>query len=439
MNLVKRDERRGPDGLAGLPSQAQAGQAILLIALLMVVLIGFTALAVDGGSLFLTERNARNAADAAVLAATYELCKTGDPADADPALVEQAALAAAADNHFNNDGITNTVTVQHPPTDGDIAADLASASESVKSEYIQVVIQADAPTYLIHFVYQGPSEVTARAVGHCRRERPAFAGYALVALNDAVNVKGIHGGGTGTITINNAGALSNSTNPSASITVDGGASLQAEGPIDTAGGFDEGESISPTPNHIEQTVPDPLANLPEPPNPGNCQPQIKLSSSETSGTFGPGCYAGLKLNAADKTIYLEPGLYYFTDDVSIEAGNLIAENVMIFMKDGGFSATGGDLTLTAVTTGEWAGMLLYSSRDNDSSSEAIKFTAQGVQIITGTVYAPNVDLELAGGADDDVTGQFIASTVKVTGSGDFEINYDEDVLYKIPPELTFVQ
>ena len=54
MNSVKQNER---------------GQALALIALSVVVLLGFSALAIDGGMIYADRRHAQNAADASALAA----------------------------------------------------------------------------------------------------------------------------------------------------------------------------------------------------------------------------------------------------------------------------------------------------------------------------------------------------------------------------------
>ncbi len=57
----------------------QDGQALLQVALFMVVLLGFVALAVDAGYIYGERRRMQNAADAGALAGARELC-FGDPA-----------------------------------------------------------------------------------------------------------------------------------------------------------------------------------------------------------------------------------------------------------------------------------------------------------------------------------------------------------------------
>lgn len=59
----------------GKIAPAERGQAIVLMVLLFIALLGIVALAVDGGRLYLERRSAQNAADNAALAgaATIEL------------------------------------------------------------------------------------------------------------------------------------------------------------------------------------------------------------------------------------------------------------------------------------------------------------------------------------------------------------------------------
>src|SRR6187549_1108355 len=105
-NQPKIDQRAAH--VKHLHSPHESGQAIVIIALVMVVLLGMLGLAIDGGGLFFLQRDAQNATDAAVLSASYAICTKGDP--------KAAAFATMSQNGFNNNGITNTVTVNYPPT-----------------------------------------------------------------------------------------------------------------------------------------------------------------------------------------------------------------------------------------------------------------------------------------------------------------------------------
>lgn len=68
----KSISRRGPEVRQALPSgkHKTRGQAMVIVALAMFVLIGLVGLAVDGGSMYLQRRAAQNATDGAALAST---------------------------------------------------------------------------------------------------------------------------------------------------------------------------------------------------------------------------------------------------------------------------------------------------------------------------------------------------------------------------------
>ena len=71
----------------------QRGQAIVMIALILVVMFGFMGLALDGGRGYLDRRQVQAAVDAAALAAAYNYMNTADYAQA-----EQAATSQYANN-----------------------------------------------------------------------------------------------------------------------------------------------------------------------------------------------------------------------------------------------------------------------------------------------------------------------------------------------------
>jgi hypothetical protein len=61
-------------------SRFDKGQSIVIVALIMLALVGLTALALDGGYAFWERRIAQNAADAGAIAGAHELCsKTSNP------------------------------------------------------------------------------------------------------------------------------------------------------------------------------------------------------------------------------------------------------------------------------------------------------------------------------------------------------------------------
>ncbi len=170
------DSKSSPGRLSRL-EQAQSGQAIILMALAMIALIGMLGLSIDGGGMFFLQRDAQNATDAAVLAATYALCAGGNQA-----AVENAGYEAAAANGFRNEG-DRSVSVSNPPLHGEKSVDSGAPD---RFNYVEVSITANKPAYFIQVVYQGPLQVTTHAVGSCT---PPFDASKVGAIFAISNVK----------------------------------------------------------------------------------------------------------------------------------------------------------------------------------------------------------------------------------------------------------
>jgi Flp pilus assembly protein TadG len=96
MQTSRRSVRWGPrDSVAGAAPHPrfQRGQAIVLIAIMLAVLVGMAALAIDGSRAYTLRRNLQTAVDSAALAAADNLQQTGSYV-----LAEQAATAAFGAN-----------------------------------------------------------------------------------------------------------------------------------------------------------------------------------------------------------------------------------------------------------------------------------------------------------------------------------------------------
>ena len=95
-------------------THSERGGAAILVAISLFVLVGFAALAIDGGLGFDQRRGTQNAADNAALAAAWEACNPRDAAAPDPV---GSALAVAAENGYddNDPEVVVTVNAHRPP------------------------------------------------------------------------------------------------------------------------------------------------------------------------------------------------------------------------------------------------------------------------------------------------------------------------------------
>jgi uncharacterized membrane protein len=98
---------------------SEKGQAIVMVAFAVIGLVAFVALAIDGGRVFSDKRHAQNAADSAALAVALALTRapTGQADAVYLAIAEAAAEESAAINGYDDNGVTNEVSIKLTETD----------------------------------------------------------------------------------------------------------------------------------------------------------------------------------------------------------------------------------------------------------------------------------------------------------------------------------
>ena len=407
--------------------QAQSGQAIVLMALAMIALIGMLGLAIDGGGMFFLQRDAQNATDAAVLAATYALCAGGDQAS-----VENAGYEAAAANGFRNEG-DRSVTVSNPPLHGEKAAD---SGEPDRFNYVEVNITAGKPAYFIQVVYHGPLQVSTHAVGSCTPPFDASKVGAVFGISsecqNTINWTGSSGYIEGGMFSNNeikigGGGQSN--------TVIGG--VQAAGTVSPSTS-DSKTSYSPDPVYPVPARDDPFAAiymLEEFAPSGNIanylvdrgylynailadDPRIKAN-----GTWAP----------KNKTL---EGMYYVEGNVDLGTNtNSIGPQGITLVATGKIS--GSKLTgLHYYGYPGATGFVLYSGLVGDcngANSNAIDVSGNSTTWY-GVIYAPFSGAKISG-SDLTLFGAIVAQSVSTSGSN-LRLVADPTI---IPPRPAIVQ
>lgn len=129
----------------------QRGQAIVLIAIIMVALVASLGLAIDGGGMYLLYRDAQNAVDAAALSAAFALCTDADP--------EEVALQSLALNGFDSTRPGVTIAVNHPP--------VVNTTYAGDTSKIEIILNAEKQSYFIQVVYPGPLAVDVDVISNC--------------------------------------------------------------------------------------------------------------------------------------------------------------------------------------------------------------------------------------------------------------------------------
>jgi hypothetical protein len=413
----------------------ESGQVLVLIVLAIVGIIGFAALALDGGLILSERRRAQNAADASVLAAALAKIQGNN--------LFTTALQMAGNNGFSTVGTDCdpkgydcflgiserwTVEVSNPPRSGDLAGN---------SNYVQLVITSEVETAFAHLVFSGPLQTTVQAVSRVWSEERLAAGHALYAATEH-DCKAIWFTGTGDTC--NSGEQ------------DGGGIVNVDGEINVVGTFEEGGSGSVYPQPTEGVSPDNLRAVPQPycsnlPEGG----AVQVNAGKVV-TINPGNYESITFKTPDSELILRPGMYCiygskgFTGNggmVSVE-GSDGGPGVMIYLQRGPFDLGGNtEVNLHAdpdkLLDGrgrDWRGMLVYMDPANNSG---VKITGTSDSTYEGTIFAPSSECVVQGTGDTLGLGaQVICYTVKVAGTAEVVINYNADLGYNVPPAIDLV-
>lgn len=383
------------------------GQSMVILALAFVGMLGFTGIAIDGGMLYSERRNAQNAADAASLAGALAILEGGSP-------VSTAAARAFA-NNYDNDGVTNWVTVNYPPLSGPHLGSLW---------HVQVIIRSRVDSVFAHFVFGGPLESTVEAVGRAKPAtvEPFAQGRAVVGLAEG-GCAVVWSHGNNTTNIDHGGIHVNSDDPNCAFKASGSNVLNVTNAgIDVVGGWEISgtATVDPPPDGGADVM------FMDPPDPPTCSlPGVR---DPVTQTVTPGYINNFNFSGGSWT--LAPGVYCVDGGFSVSGGTaILGDGVLIYLQSGDISWNGGaTLNLHAMDDGEWAGMLIYQAVGNTNMAT---INGDSGSHFTGTIFVPDAEVQINGtGAADGFHSQVVAETVDMSGTADLNIWYNEDENYK---------
>ncbi len=384
------------------------GQALILIAIAMAVLIGMTALAVDGGSAYLDRRSAQNAADTAALAAAFAT------ANNDPNW-RQVALNSATQNGYAN-GSANVEVYKCNETGASCGQYQGNA------EYIQVIITSTRSTFLSGLFGQNQITNRVQAIARARAAQQGgmFNGNAIVALAPH-ECRALTFQGNASTTIQNGGIFVNSDCPSEAF-FNASAAGNLYAPFLRAVG---GVRYNPSSVHIPQ-IQTGVAQQPYPPS-WLPDPSQFCNSSNTRSSL-PGNN-------------LAPGIYCLTNGLTINGNQTISgDGVTIVLLNGQLRTNGnGAINISAPTSGPTKGLAIYLPLANTSG---IIINGNANTRLIGSVLAPSSNCRINGtSANALFRTQFVCYTIDLTGTGDTTITYNEADNYSvnIPPVLELVR
>lgn len=401
---------------------SERGQALILIAFAAIMLIGFAALAIDGSMVFSDKRHAQNAADNAALAAA--LAKIRGQA------YQTAAFSRAASNGYNNNGSSNIVTVQDPPTSGPYAGN---------NEYIQVEITSHVKTTFARVI--GRDELTNQVVAVARTVpshiENLYSGNAIVGL-DPSGCKSVFFNGNANMTITGSGIYVNSNcTPNAFYNQSSSPGVLTTPCLQTVGDYQytAGKVIISEPGCLHNQSPviaaPPLPNISCGSTNAVIQPDgHTLSSGNWTGAFPP---AGVT--------DLQSGTYCVQGDFQVNGGQTLnGHDVTIDMVSGFVKWNGGaTIRLDAPDSGPFAGLLLYVPPSN---GDVVVVNGNGDSSFVGSIFAPSSEVTVQGGGGAaGLECQIVGWHVNLSGSSETKIDYQANLNYQppIPPAVQLTQ
>lgn len=390
----------------------QRGNAMIIGAAALPLMIGAAAIGVDTVQASLARRQLQRSADSAAVAGVYARTQ-GHSVEA----------AVARDLSLNNDvALRSSPLVENAPTIGAYAGN---------TEAVRVVLTADRAVPFMAFFTGSAMSISVEATA----ARVHQGEYCAIALERDV-ATGINLWGNSTVNLG-CGMISNSRGASA-VTAGGSATITAS-PVAAAGGipsasnFGSGTVLLP----FQTPQPDPYAAVPEPTVPGTCgNQQLRVQPTETvaissssPGYVSPGVYCwrgGIDIKGTvtfppNSTIYVDGG------DLNFGAQSVVNGNGVTFVLTSRNAATspsqiaqldingGATLNLTAPDSGIYAGILFYQDRRTPYGTSQIN--GNSASFLRGGIYFPNRELVFNGTAGMQTAClQLVARRLAFTGN-----------------------
>lgn len=463
--------------------KTQKGQALILIALAMVAMVGLVALAIDGGNTYSARRNAQNAADAGALAAALDMAQGKTDVNTIKNTAKAAALASGLDG--NSDV---TVVVNYPP--------VKSTKYQGDKEYIEVIVTTSTNTYFGGLVGMQKTNNTVISVtrGRPGKKQTLFDGAAIVALKP--NDTGFRFNGTADLTTKGGGIFVNSTSKTDAMIVSGNTTFKTDSGSTVMGGVRV--NGNPTLTTLDGTAPAPIGQLkaaapryqepfsdftskvpaipaaPSCPGPNNPNP---TTNGKGELVYPPGTYSNISISNSIGTRFTG-GTYCFNGGINFNGGSgPVVSDGPVKMVLGGDVNLGAlvmdDLeiyTTTASITGNGSGNKLIAKRFRfySAGSGTINLNGQGyfmsdnsfIYVKTGQIHwngnsqvkliAPPADdpfaglniylpwdntaqLIINGGSNVQIVGTILAphAEIQLNGSAGFEAMRSQIIGYTV--------
>ncbi|MFL0355538.1 TadE/TadG family type IV pilus assembly protein [Erythrobacter sp. GH1-10] len=391
--------------------KCSSGNALILVAIGMPVLVGGAGFAVDTAQWYMWKRELQHAVDQAAIAGAWARADVGT----------ESTYATRALQEYD----ANVAKVEEFDTPPQVSlADYAGGSQN------SVVVTATASKELPFSSFIMGRAATVRATAQASYREGATYNACLISLRESGSGTTI--GGNATVRANcGLAALSCDEN---AIVIDGSATVQTES-IAACGTIDA-EGLEYLSTEGVQGLEDSYAELEPPTNDTARDYKCQGSGKNRQASLQPGTYTSMVVKC---TTQLQSGIYVIdggTLDLSANY-DVTGNRVMFVLKNGATVKLGGQgndnsLNLTPMQSADFFGtpyeskaddyadILIFEDRNNDPGQDHI-FNGNSNSLIEGLIYLPDGNLQVNGTAD--VAAQCLkisAYTIDVRGGAFLE-------------------
>ena len=398
-------------------SRGQRGQAMVLAAILMTVLVGFVGLAIDGGELQSAGQLAHNAADGAALAAAYGIAVQGDT---------EAAATTQGGDVLTADGLpTSDLALSYLDSSGNPTATASSVAKVVatvtNSESSFFLGAVGVPT--LRSVASATASTTITSGGST-----GTTGFTLCAICLMKSSGQILSTGSGA-TLNLSGPLIVNSGSSPAAHLGNNSVVTATATTFATGGtatFGPGARFTPAITNAP-AIADPFSTLTAPSVSGAA---TAYTAPAGTPSISPGIYSSITVPSGS-ALTMTAGSYVVTGGFNITGGSVTGSGVMVYLacpsyptacssggSGGFFNVNTGSITLSPPTSGTYTGFVAFADR-NDSSASTL---GNANVNFTGTWYAMSMPFNDAHASDHETFGQLVLATLTLANNDVFTFN-----------------
>jgi hypothetical protein len=433
--------------------QFESGQAIILIAVAVVGLLGAVALAVDGSMIYSDRNSMQGAADNTAMSAaaagaieldTQGVYALGFSCDDEEVIAAMVAARDAAIARAAQSGVELDADI----SDGN-GVQVTCAVEQVEGYYdryfdVNVKITDFTDTAFTSVLFPQGIANTVEAASRIRPRRMLALGNAIASLGSEHCNGGITMSGTVDVVIYDGGIYSNYC-------------LQVKGSVDVELIVDYGNisyvafytntgntSVSPAPIQVDESIP--IIDIPTP-DCASLTSYGNITLSTGTKTLNPGRYGSIKTTGG--TLTFNPGLYCLSSSFTTSGNSIVkvsgdkddSSGVTFYLSGGGVTFNGNStILLRAPSVNQppaLKGMLFFAPLSNSST---ITLTGNNTSFFRGSVYVPGASLVINGnGNAEGWYTELAAENVTLGGTADLVIHATNEFNYTRPPMVELLK